>query len=245
MWMICKKEWQQFFSSLTGYLVLGIFLLITGLLLFVFPDSSLLNFGYANLNGFFNLMPWLLLFLIPAITMRCIAEEMRTGSFEILQTLPLTAYDIVVGKFFGVLLIVFISLLPTVIYAFSIQALSITGGIDIGATIGSYISLFFLASLYSAIGIFASCLAKNMIAAFAIGAFLAFVLFTGFDAISSLAFFSNSTNYYIQLFGIKMHTANMSRGVIDSIDLIYFVATTCFFLYCTKVKITQQNDQQA
>ena len=243
--MICKKEWQQFFSSLTGYLVLGIFLLITGLLLFVFPDTSLLNFGYANLNGFFNVMPWLLLFLIPAITMKSFAEEMRTGSFEILQTLPLTANDIVVGKFFGVLLIVLAALFPTIIYAFSMQALSITGGIDIGATIGSYISLFFLAALYSAIGIFASSLAKNMIAAFAIGAFLAFVLFTGFDAISYSAFFSNSTNFYIQLLGIKMHTANMSRGVIDSIDLIYFIATTFFFLYCTKVKITHQNFQQA
>jgi len=245
MWMICKKEWQQFFSSVTGYLVLGIFLLITGLLLFVFPESSLLNFGYANLNGFFTLMPWLLLFLIPAITMRSIAEEIRTGSFEILKTLPLTANDIVVGKFFGVSLIIFAALLPTIIYAFSMQALSITGGIDIGATVGSYISLFFLAALYAAIGIFASSLAKNMIAAFAIGAFLAFVLFAGFDAISSLGFFGNSTNYYIQLFGIKMHTTNMSRGVIDSVDLIYFVATTCFFLYCTKVKITHQNFQQA
>ncbi len=245
MWMICKKEWQQFFSSVTGYLVLGIFLLITGLQLFVFPDSSLLNFGYANLNGFFALMPWLLLFLIPAITMRSIAEEMRTGSFEILKTLPLTANDIVIGKFLGVLLIVLATLLPTIIYAVSMQALSITGGIDIGATFGSYISLFFLAALYAAIGIFASSLAKNMIAAFAIGAFLSFVLFAGFDAISNLTLFGNNTNYYIQIVGIKMHTANMSRGVIDSIDLIYFVATTCFFLYCTIVKITQKNDQLA
>ncbi len=243
MWMICKKEWQQFFSSITGYLVLGIFLLITGLLLFVFPDSSLLNFGYANLNGFFNLMPWLLLFLIPGITMKSIAEETRSGSFETLKTLPLTANDIVVGKFLGVLFIVFAALLPTIIYAFSMQALSITGGIDIGATIGSYVSLFFLAALYAAIGIFASSLAKNMIAAFAIGAFFAFVLFAGFDAISHLSLFSNSTGYYIQLVGIKMHTANMDRGVIDSVDLIYFVATTCFFLYCTKVKITQKNYQ--
>ncbi len=240
MWMICKKEWQQFFSSITGYMVLGIFLFITGLLLFVFPDTSLLNFGYANLNGFFNLMPWLLLFLIPAITMRTISEEMRSGSFEILQTLPLSATQIVVGKYWGVVCIIFIALVPTSIYAFSMQSLSITGGIDLGATIGSYISLFFLANVYAAIGIFASSLVKNMIAAFAIGAFMCFILFIGLDALSQLPFFSNGIDYYIQLFGVKMHTANMSRGVIDWKDLIYFIALTTLFLYFTKVQITKQ-----
>jgi ABC-2 type transport system permease protein len=240
MWMICKKEWQQFFSSITGYLVLGIFLLITGLLLFVFPDTSLLNFGYANLNGFFNLMPWLLLFLVPAITMRAISEEMRSGSFEILQTLPLSSAQIIIGKYIGVVFIIFIALFPTIIYAVSMQSLSITGGIDMGATIGSYISLFFLASVYAAIGIFASSLVKNMIAAFALGAFLCFVLFIGLDAISQLPFFSSGTDYYIQLFGIKMHTANMSRGVIDIRDLIYFIAMAALFLYFTKIQISKQ-----
>jgi ABC-2 type transport system permease protein len=241
MWMICKKEWQQFFSSITGYLVLGIFLLITGLLLFVFPDTSLLNFGYANLNGFFNLMPWLLLFLIPAITMRAISEEMRSGSFEILQTLPLSSAQIIIGKYIGVVFIIFIALFPTIIYAVSMQSLSITGGIDMGATIGSFISLFFLASVYAAIGIFASSLVKNMIAAFALGAFMCFVLFIGLDAISQLPFFSNGTDYYIQLFGIKMHTANMSRGVIDIRDLIYFIAMASLFLYFTKIQISKQH----
>src|SRR5574343_506036 len=166
MWMICKKEWQQFFSSVTGYLVLGLFLLITGLLLFVFPDTSLLSFGYANLNGFFNLMPWLLLFLVPAITMRSISEEMRSGTFEVLSTLPISKARIITGKYFGVMLIILVALLPTTIYAFSMQALSVTGGIDKGATAGSYISLIFLSGVYAAIGIYASSLAKNMIAAF-------------------------------------------------------------------------------
>ena len=240
MWMICKKEWQQFFGSITGYLVLALFLLITGLMLFVFPETSLLNFGYANLNGFFQLMPWILLLLIPAITMRTISEEMRSGSFEILKTLPISTQQIIIGKFIGVVFIIFIALLPTVIYAVSMQALSITGGIDLGATIGSYISLFFLANVYAAIGIFASSLVKNMIAAFAIGAFICFALFIGLDAISQMAVFSNGADYYIQLFGIKMHTANMSRGVIDTRDLIYFMALTMLFLYFTKIQISKQ-----
>lgn len=243
MWMICKKEWQQFFSSVTGYLVLGIFLLITGLLLFVFPDTSLLNFGYASLAGFFNLMPWLLLFLVPAITMRSISEEIRSGTFEILRTLPLTSGQLVVGKYLGVLLIVMIALFPTLIYAFSMQALSVTGGIDIGATAGSYISLMMLAGVYASIGIFASSTAKNMIAAFAIGAFLSFILFAGFNALSQLPVFEGGADYYIQLFGIQSHTANMSRGVIDSKDLVYFIALSGFFLYLTHIQVTKQHIQ--
>lgn len=237
MWMICKKEWQQFFSSVTGYMVLGIFLLFTGLLLFVFPDTSLLNFGYAHLNGFFNLMPWLLLFLIPAITMRSISEEMRAGTFEVLQTLPITPFQIILGKYLGVLLIILVALFPTIIYAFSIQALSVTGGIDMGATIGSYISLFFLAAVYAAIGIFASSIAKNMIAAFAIAAFISFSLFAGFSALSLLPIFEGGADYYIQVLGIQSHTANMSRGIVDTKDLLYFVLLAGLFIYLTQIKI--------
>lgn len=244
MWMICKKEWQQFFSSVTGYLVLGLFLLITGLLLFVFPDTSLLSFGYANLNGFFNLMPWLLLFLVPAITMRSISEEMRSGTFEVLSTLPISTARIITGKYFGVMLIILVALLPTTIYAFSMQALSVTGGIDKGATAGSYISLIFLSGVYAAIGIYASSLAKNMIAAFAIGAFISFALFSGFDALSQLPVFAGGADYYIQLFGIKTHTASMSRGVIDWRDLIYFISLTGFFLYITQLQVNQQSIPQ-
>ncbi|MFZ2784725.1 MAG: ABC transporter permease [Sediminibacterium sp.] len=244
MWMICKKEWQQFFSSVTGYIVLGIFLLITGLLLFVFPDTSLLNFGYANLNGFFNLMPWLLLFLVPAITMRSISEEMRSGTFEVLQTLPLSSFQIIAGKYFGILLIILVAMLPTTIYAFSMQALSVTGGIDKGATAGSYLSLFLLSGVYAAIGIYASSLAKNMIAAFAIGAFISFALFAGFDALSQLPLFTGGADYYIQVFGIKTHTASMSRGIIDSRDLVYFISLTGFFLYLTQTQVNKQHIQQ-
>lgn len=237
MWMICKKEWQQFFASLTGYLVLGIFLGVTGLLFFVFPDTSLLNFGYASLAPFFQLMPWLLLFLIPAITMRSISDEIRTGTYELLQTLPLTLRQIIVGKYLGVLLIVLIALVPTVIYAFSMQALSITGGIDIGATIGSYISLFLLAGVYAAIGIYASSVTNNTIAAFGIGALISFALFAGFSAVAKLPILNGGADYYIELLGIQLHAANISRGVLSATDIIYFIAVIAFFLYITQLRL--------
>ncbi len=237
MWMICKKEWQQFFASVTGYLVLGIFLGVTGLLFFVFPDTSLLNFGYASLAPFFQLMPWLLLFLIPAITMRSISDEIRTGTYELLQTLPLTLRQIIVGKYLGVLLIVLIALVPTVVYAVSMQALSITGGIDVGATIGSYISLFLLAGVYAAIGIYASSVTNNTIAAFGIGALISFALFAGFSAVAKLPILNGGADYYIELLGIQLHAANISRGVLAAADIIYFIAVIGFFLYITQLRL--------
>ncbi len=240
MWMICKKEWQQFFASLTGYLVLGVFLGLTGLLFFVFPDTSLLNFGYASLSPFFQLMPWLLLFLIPAITMRSISEEIRTGTYEILQTLPLSLRQIIIGKYLGVLFIVLIALVPTIVYAFSMQALSITGGIDIGATVGSYISLFLLAGVFAAIGIYASSVTNNTIAAFGLGGLLSFALFAGFTAIAKLSLFSGGADYYIELMGIQLHAANISRGVLAASDIIYFTAVIGFFLYITQLQLTKQ-----
>lgn len=238
MWIICKKEWQQFFASITGYLVLGIFLGVTGLLFFVFPDTSLLNFGYASLAPFFQLIPWLLLFLIPAITMRSISDEMRTGTYELLQTLPLTLRQIILGKYLGSLFIIFIALVPTIIYAFSMQALSITGGIDIGAVIGSYISLFLLAAVYAAIGIYASSVTHNTIAAFGLGSLLSFALFTGFSAIAKLPLFAGGADYYIDLLGIQMHAANISRGVLAASDILYFLGVIVFFLYLTQLQLT-------
>ncbi|MEI8073298.1 MAG: ABC transporter permease subunit [Bacteroidota bacterium] len=233
MWMICKKEWQQFFSSLTGYLALVVFLLLNGLFLFVFPDSNLLDFGYASLSGFFSLAPWLLLFLIPTITMRSFADEYKSGNFEILKTLPLTPNAIVIGKYLGALSIVFTALVPSVIYAFSMQSLSVTGGIDIGATIGSYIGLCFLAAVFTAIGIAASSFTNNTVVAFIGGAFVCFLLFIGFSAMSKLPLFTAGLDYYIELLGIQFHYRSISRGVIDSRDLIYFIGIIFVFLFIT------------
>jgi len=166
MWMICKKEWQQFFSSLTGYLALLVYLLLNGLFLFLFPDSNLLDFGYASLAGYFSLAPWLLLFLIPTITMRSFADEFKLGTFEILKTLPLSPTDLVFGKWLGAFLIVLTAIVPTIIYAISLQALSVTGGIDLGATIGSYLGLGLLAASFTAIGIAARSFTNNTVVAF-------------------------------------------------------------------------------
>lgn len=238
--MICKKEWRQFFSSLTGYLAIIIFLLLNGLLLFVFPDTSILNFGYATLSGFFSIAPWVLLFLIPTVTMRSFADEYKTGTFEILKTLPLSPSSIVWGKFFGALLIVVLSLVPTIIYAFSIQALSSTGGLDIGSTIGSYIGLLLLGATFTSIGIFTSSFTNNTVVAFIIAAFACFFLYTGFNAISKLPLFANGPDYYIEMLGIQFHYANISKGVIDLRDLLYFFGLSFFFILLTQKNIQKK-----
>lgn len=240
MWMICKKEWRQFFSSLTGYLAIIIFLLLNGLLLFVFPDTSILNFGYATLSGFFSIAPWVLLFLIPTVTMRSFADEYKTGTFEILKTLPLSPSSIVWGKFFGALLIVVLSLIPTIIYAFSIQALSSTGGLDIGSTIGSYLGLLFLGATFTSIGIFTSSFTSNTVVAFIIAAFACFFLYTGFNAISKLPAFTNGPDYYIEMLGIQFHYANISKGVLDLRDILYFFSLSFFFILLTQKNIQKK-----
>ena len=238
--MICKKEWRQFFSSLTGYLAIIIFLLLNGLLLFVFPDTSILNFGYATLSGFFSIAPWVLLFLIPTVTMRSFADEYKTGTFEILKTLPLSPSSIVWGKFFGALLIVVLSLIPTIIYAFSIQALSSTGGLDIGSTIGSYLGLLFLGATFTSIGIFTSSFTNNTVVAFIIAAFACFFLYTGFNAISKLPVFANGPYYYIEMLGIQFHYANISKGVLDLRDILYFFSISFFFILLTQKNIQKK-----
>src|SRR5213075_1659109 len=165
MWSVCKKELRQFFSSLTGYIAIIVFLLVNGLMLFVF-ENNIFDFGYATLDRFFQLSPWILLLLIPAITMRSFADEFKTGTYEILQTRPLRRGDVVAGKYFGSLVVVLVAVLPTLIYIFSIEQLSATEGIDTGATFGSYIGLVFLAAVFTAIGICASSFTNNSVVAF-------------------------------------------------------------------------------
>jgi ABC-2 type transport system permease protein len=240
MWIICKKEWLQFFSSLTGYLALLVFLVLNGLLLFVFPDTNLLDFGYASLSGFFNLAPWILLFLVPTITMRSLADEYKAGTFELLKTMPLKASQIVWGKFFGALLIVILALLPTVIYAISIHQLSAVGGIDIGATIGSYIGLLLLGSVFTAVGICTSSFTNNTVIAFIIGAFVCFLLYTGFKSISRLPVFKAGADYYIEMLGINFHYNSISRGVVDLRDILYFSGVIVLFLLITQRNLVRK-----
>ncbi len=240
MWMICKKEWVQFFSSLTGYIAIIIFLLLNGLFLFVFPDTSLLDFGYSSLNGFFDLAPWLLLFLVPTVTMRSLSDEYKAGTFELLKTLPLTSAQIIWGKFLGALFIIITALLPTILYSISIQQLSSTGGIDMGGTIGSYIGLVFLASVFTAVGICTSSFTNNTVVAFITGAFLCFILYSGFDAISKLPLFKGNLDYWIEMLGINFHYKNISRGVIDTRDVIYFAGVIVLFLLITQRNLVKK-----
>lgn len=234
MWSVCKKEFRQFFSSLTGYIAIIVFLLLNGLFLFVFPDTNILDFGFATLDKFFELAPWILLLLIPAITMRSFADEFKGGTFEILQTKPLSRWQLVSGKYFGSLGVVLIALIPTVIYAISVQQLAVTGGgIDMGGTIGSYIGLIFLAGVFVAIGIACSSVTNNAVVAFIAGAFLCFVLYSGFNAISRIPALQAGADFYIEMLGIDFHYRSVSRGVVDSRDIIYFLSIILFFLIFT------------
>ncbi|MBI5856397.1 MAG: gliding motility-associated ABC transporter permease subunit GldF [Sphingobacteriales bacterium] len=232
MWSVCKKELRQFFSSLTGYIAIIVFLLVSGLVLFVF-DDNIFDFGYATLDRFFQLAPWILLLLIPAITMRSFAEEFKTGTYEILQTRPLTRWQIISGKYFGSLLVVFIALIPTVIYIFSVQKLSSNDGLDMGATIGSYIGLFFLAAVFTAISICCSSFTNNAVVAFIAGLIGCALLYYGFSAISKLTALNNGPDYYVEMLGIDFHYRSISRGLIDTRDIIYFLSVIFLFLTIT------------
>ncbi len=233
MWSVCKKELRQFFSSLTGYIAIIVFLLANGLKLFVF-DNNILDYGYATLDLFFELAPWILLLLIPAVTMRSFAEEFKTGTFELLQTRPLSQWQIVLGKYFGSLLVVGVALLLTLVYYFSIQALSANDGLDTGATIGSYIGLFFLASVFTSIGICVSSFTQNAVVAFIISLIACVLLYYGFSAISRLAPFSGGVDYYIEMIGIDFHYSSIRRGVIDTRDVVYFISVIILCLSITR-----------
>jgi ABC-2 type transport system permease protein len=234
MWAVCKKEFRQFFSSLTGYIAIIVFLLLTGLLLFVFPDTSILDFGYASLEKFFDLAPWVLLLLIPAISMRSFSEEFRSGTFEILQSRPLTYWQVINGKYLAALLVIAIALLPTWIYFFSVQHLAVQQGMDLGATMASYIGLFFLTAVFAAISICCSSFTNNAVVAFIASGFACFLIYTGFHAISSLKIFPPGSDYYIDMFGIDFHYRSISRGVITFRDLVYFLSVIGFFLLLTR-----------
>ncbi len=240
MWMICKKEWQQFFSNLTGYMVIAVFLIVNGLVLFVF-ENNIFSFGYATLEKFFQLAPWILLLLIPAVTMRSLADEFKSNTYEILITKPLTERNIVWGKYFGCLLVAFVALIPTFIYIVSIQQLAIGNGLDMGATLGSYIGLFFLAAVFTAIGVCASSFTNNAVVAFVISLIACVLLYYGFNAISKLPFLNNTgADYYIEMAGIDFHYSSISRGVIDTRDIIYFISIIGLLMLITEKNLRRR-----
>lgn len=233
MLAITKKEFNQFFSSLTGYITIILFLIINGLFLFVLKDSNILDFGYASLDAFFSLAPWIFMFLIPAICMRLLSDEYKTGTFELLQTRPVTSWQVVNGKYLAGLAIVIITLLPTLLYVLTINQLSNDGNMDFGSITGSYIGLVFLSAVFVAISLFCSGLTSNAIVAFMISVFACLVLYFGFNAISSLPFFQGSADYYLEMIGIDFHYRSISRGVVDTRDIIYFLSIIYLFLFFT------------
>lgn len=233
MWSICKKELQQFFSNLTGYITIILFLLVSGLFLFVLPDSNIFDFGYATLDKFFELAPWILLFLVPAITMRTLADEFKGGTFEILQTRPLSRWQIVLGKYVSILIVLLFVIIPTLVYVFTIKSLSTQGGIDGGGILGSYIGLFLLAAVFAAIGLCCSGFTNNAVVSFLVSAFACLVLYFGFSALSRLPFLANGPDYYVEMLGIDFHYRSISRGVLDSRDLVYFISIIFLFLLIT------------
>jgi len=233
MWSICKKELHQFFSNLTGYIAIILFLLVNGLFLFVLKDSNLFDFGYATLDTFFELAPWILIFLVPAITMRSLSEEFKTGTFEILQTRPLTKWQIIVGKYMSILLVIIFVIVPTFIYIVTIKKLSADGGIDSGGIAGSYIGLFLLAAVFAAIGLCCSSFTNNAVVAFLISAFVCLLLYFGFNAVSKLPVFLAKADYLIEMLGIDFHYRSVSRGLLDSRDVVYFSSLILLFLLIT------------
>jgi ABC-2 type transport system permease protein len=236
---IAKKELHQFFSSLTGYITIILFLVINALYLFILKDSNIFDFGYATLISFFEFAPWIFIFLIPALSMRSFADEFKSGTFETLQTKPLTKWQIVLGKYVAILVVVIIALIPTLLYVITIHSLS-SGGIDSGAITGSYIGLFFLAAVFAAISTWCSSLTSNAVIAFLLSAFVCIILYFGFTAISKLPVFTGNADYYIEMLGIDFHYQSISRGVVDTRDIIYFLSVIFLFLFVTQKNLNNK-----
>lgn len=231
---ILLREIKSFFGSPIGYLVIAIFLLLNGLFLWVFPgEFNILDSGFADLSPFFTLSPWILIFLIPAVTMRSFSDEKKQGTIELLFTKPLSIWQIVNGKFFGAVLLIVIALIPTFIYVAVVSNLgNPQGNIDIGSTMGSYFGLLFLIAGYTSIGIFTSTLSDNQIVAFILSVFLCFLLYFGFEGLSGY-----TGGNFVAAFGMDYHFKSMSRGVLDTRDIIYFASIAILFLSLTVYKL--------
>ncbi|TXF91682.1 gliding motility-associated ABC transporter permease subunit GldF [Neolewinella aurantiaca] len=241
MLAIYTKEINAFFSSLIGYIVIAVFLLVMGFFMFVVPDSSLLRFGYASLGPFFTLAPNVLTFIIPAICMRAFAEEKQTGAIELLVTRPLRDIEIVMGKFLACLTLVVIALVPTVLYYYTIYQLGApVGNIDAGGTIGSYLGLVFLSMSFVAIGLFASSLTSNQIVSFLLALALSFFFYFGFDLVASIPGFDGRPALFIESIGMQAHFRSLGRGLIDSRDVVYFFSMTAFFVLLTVLNLERR-----
>jgi len=238
MIQVFVKEFNSFLNSLIAYIVIGAFLTGIGLLMWVFPETSVLDYGFADLDTLFSMAPYVFIFLIPAITMKSFAEEKKMGTLELLLTKPLSDWNVVLGKFLATCALVFLALLPTFIYYYSVYLLgNPVGNVDSAGVMGSYLGLALLAMVFCAVGLFASSLTSNQIVSFILAAFLCFILYTGFESLSS---FGGNDALLIKQIGIIYHYESLSKGLIDSRDVIYFLSVGGFILLTTKVVISSR-----
>ncbi|TDU40297.1 protein involved in gliding motility GldF [Gelidibacter sediminis] len=236
MFAIFKKEINAFFASPIGYLVIALFLVLNGLFLWLFKgDFNILESGFAELTPFFLLAPWILIFLVPAVTMRSFSDEKKQGTLELLVTKPLSHLQIVMGKYLAALILIIFALLPTLLYIVALDNLKMSANVlDYGSIIGSYLGLIFLVAAYTAIGLFASTLSDNQIVAFLSAVFLCFFFYFGFEGLSNLS------SWPIESLGMEAHFNSISRGVLDTRDLIYFISISIFFIALTQLNIQKK-----
>ncbi len=238
MFQIFRKEIAQFFSSLTGYMIIGVFVMVTALFLWVIPGSwNIPMSGYASLDGLFDLAPWLFLFLVPAVTMGSFSEEFQSGTAELLFTRPVSRIQIVLAKYLAAVSLIAMAIVLTFIYYFTLSRLAVpVGNLDHGAICGSYLALFFLGAAYAAIGLYASAVQKNQVVSFMVALVLSFLVYSGFDLLAQVPFLE-SISSVLAYMGIEAHYGNFSKGLVDTSDLIYFLSIIMAFLSLTQYKI--------
>lgn len=236
MYSLLHKEINGFLNSLIGYLVITVFLVTISLFLWIFPGSefSIPEAGYAAMDPLFIITPWVYMFLVPAVTMRLFSEEKKSGTLELLLTRPLTELQVVLAKYFAGVLLVLFSLLPTLLYYFSISSLgSPPGNVDTGSVLGSYLGLLFLGAAFVAVGVFCSSVSDNQVIAFIIAVFFSFILYAGFDSLADIIG-SGIVSSVIYQMGMNAHYTSMGRGVIDTRDVVYFLSVIAFFIMLTR-----------
>lgn len=242
MFQIFRKEISLFFSSITGFIAIAVFLIASALIVFVFPETSVLDYGFATLDSFFNSAPYIFLFLIPAVTMRSFAEEKSSKTLELLRTKPLRLIEIIGGKFLSAIVIVLFALLPTLVYPYIIgQLAEPINNIDTGGYIGSMIGLLCLAFCFCAIGLFGSSISKNQVVAFIVAMFLCFVSYFAFSSISNVPWLVGKSDYIIQQIGLESHYLSMSKGLVSLRDIVYFFSVMMLFLYFTFLKLQTES----
>ncbi|HLV15193.1 MAG TPA: gliding motility-associated ABC transporter substrate-binding protein GldG [Xanthomarina sp.] len=241
MFAILRKEINSFFASPIGYLVIALFLLLNGLILWLFKgEFNILNNGFADLSSFFLLAPWVLIFLIPAVTMRSFSDEKKQGTLELLVTKPISLFNIVLGKYLGAFILILMALLPTLLYVYTVYQLgNPIGNLDVGSTLGSYFGLLFLVAAYTAIGVFTSTLSDNQIVSFIASVFICIIFYIGFEGIADML-----ASTFVEQLGMNAHYKSMSRGVLDTRDIVYFLSITIFFIFLTSKRIATKGIQK-